>query len=73
MHASLTEVNVTHARSLHKCVLGVMGDRKYPNRHDLAVELVTAGFTDNTVATEIFCLIIKQVGGRGLVGEGGGR
>ena len=44
LHTSLTDFGVNRARSLHKCVLGFMGDRKYPNRNDLAVELVTQGF-----------------------------
>ena len=60
VHTSLTDFNVS-ARALHKCILGFMGDRKYPNRNDLAVELVTQGFADANISTEIFCLLIKQL------------
>jgi myosin-7 len=60
VHASLTDYNVS-VRSLHKCILGYMGDRRYPNRSDLAVELVTQGYNNVEIATEIFCLIIKQL------------
>lgn len=60
IHTSLTDFHVK-ARSLHKCILGFMGDRKYPNRNDLAVELLTKGFSDAEIATEIFCIIIKQL------------
>ena len=60
LHASLTDFDVK-SRALHKCILGFMGDRKYPNRNDLAVELVTQGFDSAEISTEIFCIIIKQL------------
>merc|ERR1712150_84137 len=63
IHTSMTDLGKMSkvAKLLHKCILGYMGDRQYTNPLPLAVELLDKGVTSEVLATETFCLIIKQM------------
>ena len=63
VHTSMTELgkHTSKAKNIHKCILGYMGDRPYTNPKSLVVEMLQKGMVSSDVATEVFCLIIKQM------------
>ena len=65
VHTSMTEMGKASkvSKNLHKCILGYMGDRQYTNPAALVLELFEKGVESEVTATEIFCLLIKQMTG----------
>ena len=65
VHTSMTEMGKASkvAKNIHKCILGYMGDRQYTNPASLVLEMLEKGVESEATATEIFCLIIKQMTG----------
>ncbi len=71
LHASLTDTQGLKASPLHKCVLGFMGDRKYPNRNDLAVELIIQVRVVGWLVGEVGVLVGARAAGRCTAVSGG--